>query len=116
MQPLLFSISLKVWSEGQLVGMQFSLLKCSNYLNIHQAGKQRQSEFPLLKCYNMGLLGGRKKKKEEKEEQYNLQKEHHKNKFKYFQSWKQIFVFLSTVVQLQLKSSLFLEVLCGRVK
>lgn len=41
--------------------MQFCLLKCSNYLNIHQAGKQRQSEFPLLKCYNMGLgrWGGR---------------------------------------------------------
>lgn len=66
MQPLLFSISVKFWSEGQLVGMQFSLLKCSNYLNIHQTGKQRQSEFPLLKCYNMGLLGGRKKKKRKK--------------------------------------------------
>lgn len=80
------------------MGMQFQLLKCSNYLNIHQAGKQRQSEFPLLKCYNMGLErrggGG--------EQQYNLQKEHYKKKFKYFQAWRQIFFLLSSVVQLQL--------------
>lgn len=53
LQSLWFSISLKIWSGGQLVRMQFSSLKCSNYLNIHQEWKQRQSELPLVKCYNM---------------------------------------------------------------
>lgn len=54
LQSLWFSISLKIWFEGQLVRMQLSSLKCSNYLNIHQEWKQRQSELPLVKCYNMG--------------------------------------------------------------
>lgn len=68
-----------------------------------------------VKVLQYGFSLGKKKKKK-KEEQYNLQKEHHKNKFKYFQAWEQFFVLLSTVVQLQLKSSLFLKVLCGRLK
>lgn len=106
LQSLLFSISLKVWSEGQLVGMQFSLLKCSNYLNIHQAWKRRQSKFPLLKCYNMGRSENKYIK-----EKCSLQKEHYKKKFKYFQVWKNNFVLLSAVVHLQFKPSLFLTAL-----
>lgn len=116
LQSLLFSISLKVWSEGQLVGMQFNLLKCSNYLNIHQAGKQRQSEFPLLKCYNMGPSGGRGGEKEKKKSNTICRKRITKRNSSTFRPGSKFLHCCLQFVQLQLKSSLFLKVLCVRMR